>query len=61
MPGAKIYCATYGSAWVWVACAPVWRLVVVFVIGKRDQASADVLLARVAHVTDEQLYPVFHQ
>jgi IS1 family transposase/transposase-like protein len=55
LPGAKIYCATYGDAWVWVAFAPVWRLVLAFVIGKRDQASADLLLARVAHVTDDYI------
>lgn len=58
LPGAKIYCETYGDAWVWIAFAPVWRLVLAFVIGKRDQASADLLLARVAHVTDEHL-PLF--
>jgi transposase-like protein/IS1 family transposase len=55
LPGAKIYCETYGDAWVWLAFAPVWRLVVAFVIGKRTQASADLLLARVAHVTDAQI------
>ncbi len=55
LPGATIYSATYGDAWVWIAFAPVWRLVVAFVIGKRDQASADLLLARVAHVTDDHL------
>src|SRR2546426_11420685 len=38
-----------------VAFAPVWRLVLAFVIGKRDQASADLLLARVAHVTDDHI------
>jgi len=27
LPGAKIYCDTYGDAWVWIAFAPVWRLV----------------------------------
>ena len=32
---------------------PVWCVVLAFVIGKRDQAGADVLLARVAHVTDD--------
>jgi len=52
LPGAKSYCATYGDAWVWVAFAPVWRLVLAFVIGKRDQASAALLLARVAQVTE---------
>jgi transposase-like protein/IS1 family transposase len=55
LPGAKIYCETYGDAWVWLAFAPVWRLVVAFVIGKRTQASADLLLARVAHVTDTHI------
>jgi len=55
LPGAKLYCAAYGDAWVWVAFAPVWRLVLAFVIGKRDQASADLLLARVAHVTDDHI------
>jgi hypothetical protein len=55
LPGARLYCATYGDAWVWVAFAPVWRLALAFVIGKRDQASADLLLARVAHVTDKHI------
>jgi IS1 family transposase len=55
LPGAQIYGATYGDAWGWVAFAPVWRLVLACVIGKRDQVSADVLLARVAHVTDDSM------
>jgi hypothetical protein len=42
---------TYGDAWGWVAFAPVWRLVLAFVIGKRTQKSADLLLERVLHVT----------
>ena len=58
LPGAKVYCDTYGDAWVWIAFAPVWRVVLAFVIGKRDQVSADLLLARVAQVTDEHL-PLF--
>jgi IS1 family transposase len=58
LPGAKLYCDTYGDAWVWIAFAPVWRVVVAFVIGKRDQAGADLLLARVAHVTDDSI-PLF--
>jgi IS1 family transposase/transposase-like protein len=53
--GAKIYCETYGDAWVWLAFAPVWRLVLAFVIGKRTQASADLLLARLAHLTDSHI------
>ncbi len=58
LPYAKLYKETYGDAWVWVAFAPVWRLVLAFVIGKRDQESANLLLDRVAHVTDEHL-PLF--
>jgi hypothetical protein len=27
---AKLACETYGDAWVWVAFAPIWRLVVAF-------------------------------
>jgi len=26
LPFAKVYCETYGDAWVWLAFAPVWRL-----------------------------------
>jgi len=58
LPYAKLYQETYGDAWVWIAFAPVWRLVLAFVIGKRDQESANLLLDRVAHVTDEHL-PLF--
>lgn len=49
---AKLVCATYGDAWIWIAFAPVWRLVLAFVAGKRTQASANLLLERVAYVTD---------
>jgi IS1 family transposase len=52
---AKLVCETYGDAWVWIAFAPVWRLVVAFVVGKRSQASANLLLERVARVTDERI------
>src|SRR6266498_1725037 len=52
---AKLGCETYGDAWVWVAFAPTWRLVLAFVVGKRTQASANVLLERVAHVTDDRI------
>ena len=52
---AKTYCETYGDAWVWVAFAPVWRLVLAFVIGKRNQDSANLLLDRVACVTDDHI------
>lgn len=58
LPYAKIYCETYGDAWVWLAFAPVWRLVIAFVVGKRTQESADLLLDRVNYVTDEQI-PLF--
>jgi IS1 family transposase/transposase-like protein len=52
---AKLVCETYGDAWIWLAFAPVWRLVVAFVVGKRTQASANLLLERVAHVTDAHI------
>ncbi len=52
---AKLGCETYGDAWVWVAFAPTWRLVVAFVVGKRTQASANLLLERVVHVTDDRI------
>jgi IS1 family transposase len=55
LPFARLYDESYGDAWVWVAFAPVWRLVVAFVIGKRTQESADVLLERVMHVTDQHI------
>ena len=52
---AKIYCETYGDAWVWVAFAPIWRVVLAFVVGKRTQDSANLLLDRVAYVTDDHI------
>lgn len=33
LAGAKEYLDAYGDVWVWLAFAPVWRLVVGFVIG----------------------------
>ncbi|QQS54132.1 MAG: helix-turn-helix domain-containing protein [Candidatus Competibacteraceae bacterium] len=53
LPGAKEYVETYGDAWVWLAFAPVWRLILGFVIGKHDQTQADRLVEQVASVTDE--------
>lgn len=58
LPQAKIFKETYGDAWVWIAFAPVWRFVLAFVVGKRTQESANLLLDRVAYVTDEYL-PLF--
>lgn len=55
LPYAKLYCESYGDAWVWLAFAPVWRLVLAFVVGKRNQESADLLLERVKAVTDEHI------
>ncbi len=40
---AKRLCDSYGDAWVWVAFAPVWRLVLAFVVGKRTQTQANLL------------------
>jgi IS1 family transposase len=52
---AKQWCETYGDAWVWVAFAPIWRLVVGFVVGKRTQEQANLLLERVNSVTDDHI------
>jgi len=43
--------ALYGDAWVWIAFAPEWRLVAAFVVGKRAQENADLLLKRLRAVT----------
>jgi len=51
----EVYCDTYGDAWVWLAFAPVWRLVLAFVVGKRTQENANLLLERVVHVTDDHI------
>jgi IS1 family transposase len=55
LPFAKLYHETYGDAWVWLAFAPVWHLVLAFVVGKRTQANANLLLQRVVHVTDDHI------
>lgn len=55
LESAKLWCESYGDAWVWIAFAPVWRLVVAFVVGKRTQEQADLLLARVRAVTDDHI------
>ena len=55
LPGAKLYGATSRDVWGWIALAPVWRVGLACVIGTRDQASADVLRARVAPVTDDHI------
>lgn len=52
---AKIWDESYGDAWVWVAFAPAWRLVLAFVVGKRTQAEATLLLERVKQVADDHL------
>ncbi len=55
LAAATLWCETYGDAWVWVAFAPIWRLVVAFVVGKRTQEHANVLLERVVAVTDDHI------
>jgi transposase-like protein/IS1 family transposase len=55
LPFAKIDSETYGDAWVWLAFAPVWRMVLAFVVGKRNQDSANLLLDRVKDITDEHI------
>src|SRR5204862_309660 len=48
-------CAEYGDAGIWLAVAPRWRLVLAFVVGKRTQPHADLLLQRVVAVTDAMI------
>ena len=55
LAAARQWCETYGDAWVWVAFAPAWRLVVAFVVGQRTQAQANLLLDRVVQVTDQHV------
>jgi IS1 family transposase/transposase-like protein len=55
LPCAKIEDETYGDAWVWLAFAPVCRMVLAFVVGKRNQDSANLLLDRVKAVTDQHI------
>ena len=52
LAAAKLICQTYGDAWVWVAFAPLWRMVLAFVVGKRTQDHANLLLARVQGISD---------
>ncbi|WP_200375472.1 hypothetical protein [Thiocystis violacea] len=52
LPYAKELCDSYGDAWVWLAFAPIWRVVLAFVVGRRTQESADLLLGRLKDVTD---------
>ena len=51
LEAAKVWCATYGDAWVWIAFAPLWRVILAFVIGKRTQVEANLLLEHLKHVT----------
>ena len=57
---AKRFCTSYGDAWIGIAFAPIWRLVLAFVVGKRTQPSANLLLERVAHVTTADI-PYLYQ
>jgi IS1 family transposase len=41
----------YGDAWVWIAFVPAWRLVPAFIIGKRVQENADLLIERLKAVS----------
>jgi IS1 family transposase len=51
LTAAEKVLALYGDAWVWIAFAPTWRLVAAFVVGKRDQEHANVLLKRLHAVS----------
>jgi IS1 family transposase len=49
-PVEKLF-TLYGDAWVWTAFAPEWRLVPAFVVGKRVQENADLLIQRLKAVS----------
>ena len=49
-PAEKVL-ALYGDAWVWIAFAVSWRLVTAFVVGKRCQENADLLIERLQVVS----------
>ena len=53
-PAEKVL-ALYGDAWVWVAFAPEWRLVPAFVVGKREQVKANLLIDRLRSVSCEHI------
>ena len=55
LPTAKRCCDSYGDAWIWLAFAPAWHLVLAFVVGKRTQESTNLLLERVVHVIDDRV------
>lgn len=40
---------------MWLAFAPEYRLIIAFVVGKRSQASANLLLERVKYVSDDAI------
>lgn len=55
LPIAKVFKESYGDAWVWLAFAPESRLIIAFVVGKRSQACANLLLERVKYVSDKSI------
>jgi IS1 family transposase len=42
----------YGDAWVWVAFEPILKIIPAFVVGKRVQENANLLIAQTAAVSD---------
>jgi IS1 family transposase len=48
----------YGDAWIWVAFAPVWKLVPAWVVGKRSLGNAKLLVKRLRSTTDGYI-PLF--
>jgi len=51
LTAAEKVLALYGDAWVWIAFAPEWRLVLAFVVGKREQPQANLLIERLKAVS----------
>ncbi len=51
LSSAEKVLALYGDAWVWIAFAPEWRLVLAWVVGKREQEQANRLIDRLKAVS----------
>jgi IS1 family transposase len=49
-PAEKVL-TLYGDAWVWIAFAPEWRLALAWVVGKREQEQANLLIDRLKAVS----------
>lgn len=57
-PNTEPPCKTYCDAWVWITFALIWPMAMAFVVGRRIQENATLLLQRVEAVSDQRI-PLF--